>query len=173
MSLGEVHPTLSPSMDIQISSNFERFLFELFGRDGAAVAGLLGTLRREGRFEVTADKLERARGWFAAARFDDEETLRCIAETHRRTGTVVDPHTAVGILAAQARRPAPEAPVIALATADPAKFPDAVERATGIKPELPPALADLHRRPERRHLLPNDADAVRGFISARLREALG
>jgi threonine synthase len=171
MSLGTVHPTLSPSMDIQISSNFERFLFELFDRDGAAVAAMLGKLRKEGRFEVLGDHLRRARSWFAAARFDDEETLRGIAETHRRTGAVVDPHTAVGILAAHARRPPPEVPVIALATADPAKFPDAVERATGMKPELPPALADLHARPERRHLLPNDADAVRRVISARLQEA--
>jgi threonine synthase len=171
MSLGPVHPTLSPSMDIQISSNFERFLFELYDRDGAAVAALLGKLRRERRFEVSADLLERARGWFAAARFDDEETVRAIAEIHQRSGIVVDPHTAVGILAAEARRPAPEVPVIAIATADPAKFPDAVERAIGIRPVSPPAIGDLHARPERRHLLPNDADAVRRFISARLQEA--
>jgi threonine synthase len=84
---------------------------------------------------------------------------------------VVDPHTAVGILAARARRPAPEVPVVALATADPAKFPDAVERATGLRPALPPSLADLLARPERRRLLPNDPAAVRQVISARLQEA--
>jgi threonine synthase len=171
MSLGPVHPTLSPSMDIQVSSNFERFLFELYDRDGAAVAGLLGKLRKEGRFKVSDERLKQARRWFAAARFDDEETLRGVARIHRRTGVVVDPHTAVGILAAEARRPAPEVPVIQLATADPAKFPDAVQKATGLTPELPAALADLHRRPEHRHLLPNDARAVRDYISARLREA--
>jgi threonine synthase len=170
MSLGQVHPTVSPSMDIQVSSNFERFLFELHARDGAAVAALLGKLRKEGRFEVAEDKLSQARRWFAAARFFDDDTLRAIAETYHRTGIVVDPHTAVGILAAEARRPAPQVPVIQLATADPAKFPDAVQKATGLRPELPPALADLHRRPERRRLLPNDATAVRDFISARLQE---
>jgi threonine synthase len=170
MSLGEVHPTLSPSMDIQISSNFERFLFELYERDGAAIAALLSKLRKEGRFEVPAEKLQQARRWFAAARFDDEETLRAIAQTHRRSGIVVDPHTAVGILAAEARRPKADVPVIALATADPAKFPEAVERAVGFRPQLPPALADLHGRAERRHLLPNRAEAVRDFIAARLQE---
>jgi threonine synthase len=168
MSLGAVHPTLSPSMDIQVSSNFERFLYELYDRDGGAVASLIGRLRREGRFEVGADRLSAARRVFAAARFDDEETLRGISEVHARSGIVVDPHTAVGILAARARRPDARAPLVALATADPAKFPDAVERALGRRLSLPPSLAHLLRGPERRHLLPNDAAAVRRFIAERL-----
>ncbi len=170
MSLGPVHPTLSPSMDIQISSNFERFLFELHDRDGLAVAALIGQLRAEGGFAVPAERLARAKNWFSAASFNDEETLAGIAETHRRAGVTVDPHTAVGILAAAARRPPAEVPVVALATADPAKFPEAVERATGTAPDLPAWLADLHDRPERVHLLANDAAAVRGFIARRLRE---
>jgi threonine synthase len=168
MSLGTVHPTLSPSMDIQVSSNFERFLFELYDRDGGAVAGLIGGLRRDGRFDVGAGRLAAARRSFAAARFDDEETLRAIAETHARCGVVVDPHTAVGLLAARETRPRAQVPVIALATADPAKFPDAVERAIGRRPALQPWLADLIHRPERRHLLPNDTAAVRRFIAERL-----
>ncbi len=170
MGLGTVHPTLSPSMDIQISSNFERFLFELYDRDGEAVGALIGNLRREGRFEVPAERLKRAKRLFAAARFDDDETLEAMTRIHARTGILADPHTAVGILAAAARRPEGEVPVIALATADPAKFPEAVARATGVRPALPTALADLYERPERRNLLPNDADAVRRFIQARLRE---
>ncbi len=170
MALGRVHPTLSPSMDIQISSNFERLLFELYDGDGAAVQALIQDLRSAGRFAVAANKLARAREVFAAARFDDAQTLRGIALTHARTGIVLDPHTAVGLLAAQACRPAPEVPVVTLATADAAKFPDAVERAIGLRPALPPALADLYERKERRTLLPNDAGAVRSFMVERLRK---
>ncbi len=171
MTLSAVHPTLSPSMDIQISSNFERLLFELYDGDGAAVRSLIEKLRSAGRFAVAEDKLARAREVFAAVRFDDAETLRGIAETYAQTGIVVDPHTAVGLLAARACRPEPEVPVITLATADPAKFPGAVERAIGLRPALPPALSDLHRRKERRTLQPNDAGAVRRFIQDRLRES--
>ncbi len=170
MALERAHPTLSPSMDIQISSNFERLLFELHDGDGAAVQRLIQDLRSQRRFAVAQDKLTRAKAVFAAARFDDAETLRAIAETHARTGIVVDPHTAVGLLAAKACRPEPEVPVVTLATADPAKFPDAVARAIGLRPALPPALADLHERKERRTLLPNDAGAVRRFMAERSRE---
>ncbi|HXV25302.1 MAG TPA: threonine synthase [Alphaproteobacteria bacterium] len=168
MQPGTVHPTLSPSMDIQISSNFERFLFELYDRDGGAVGALVDALRRKGRFEVPSERLARAKKLFAAAWFDDDETLETIGRIHTRTGILVDPHTAVGILAAAARRPAPEVPVISLSTADPAKFPETVARACGVRPALPPALGRLHERPERQDLLPNDADAVRRLIQARL-----
>jgi threonine synthase len=169
MSLGEVHPTLSPSMDIQISSNFERLLFELYDRNGTAVRRLVQELRSEGRFAVSQDALASAREVFAAARFDDAQTLRGIAETHARTGVVVDPHTAVGLLAAAACRPEPEVPVVALATADPAKFPEAIERALGFRPELPTGLADLFEREERQKRLPKDVGAVRNFISENLK----
>jgi threonine synthase len=169
MSLGTVHPTLSPSMDIQISSNFERLLFELYDRDGAAVARLIQELRSQGRFTVSAKALDGARQVFAAARFDDAETLRVIAETQARSGVLIDPHTAIGVLAAGTCRPAPAVPVIALATADPAKFPDAIERAVGSRPALPPTLADLFDRQERQVLLPNDVNAVRNFISEHAR----
>jgi threonine synthase len=169
MSLGMVHPTLSPSMDIQISSNFERLLFELYDRDGAAVARLIQELRAERRFAVSAKALESARAVFAAARFDDAQTLRGIAETLAASGVLIDPHTAIGVLAARACRPASEVAVVALATADPAKFPDAIERAVGSKPAPPPMLADLFDREERQVSLPNDVDAIRNFINANAR----
>ncbi|HKY65250.1 MAG TPA: threonine synthase, partial [Acidimicrobiales bacterium] len=141
-----VVPTLSPSMDIQVSSNHERLLFELLGRDGAATAELMGRFRGVGSVEAPVDPV------FAAASLDDRETLDVIADLHRRTGHLVDPHTAIGIGAALRCRAAdPDAagrPVVCLATAHPAKFPDAVEQATGVRPALPDHLADLFDRPE-------------------------
>ncbi len=155
-----VTPTLSPSMDIQVSSNHERLLFELLGRDGAATAELMGRFRALGAVEVPRDPT------FVAASLDDRATLAEIADLHRRTGYLADPHTAVGIGAARACRPAgdPATPVVCMATAHPAKFPDAVERAVGVRPALPPALADLFDRPERYDVLPADVDAVRDHV---------
>ena len=139
-------PTLSPSMDIQVSSNLERLLFELLDRDGAATAELMAPLpgRRLGRGAVATPT-------FAAARLDDDGTLAEIADVHGRTGYLVDPHTAVGLGAAPAAAAGDPAtcPIVCLATAHPAKFPDAVEEATGIRPALPDHLADLLDRPER------------------------
>jgi threonine synthase len=154
----DVVPTLSPSMDIQMSSNHERLLFELLGRDGAATAELMGRFRALGSVEGPRDPV------FAAASLDDEATLAVIAGLHRRTGYLADPHTAVGIGAAGACRRHPDLPMVCLATAHPAKFPDAVERATGTRPTLPDALADLFERPERYEVLPADVDAVRRYV---------
>jgi threonine synthase len=157
-----VVPTLSPSMDIQVSSNHERLLFELLGRDGAATAELMTRFRAVGSVEAPHDPT------FAAASLDDAATVAEIADLHRRTGYVADPHTAVGIGAARAVGALGGAvggrPVVCLATAHPAKFPDAVEQATGIRPALPPALADLFDRPERYELLGADLDAVRAHV---------
>ncbi|MBM3561102.1 MAG: threonine synthase, partial [Alphaproteobacteria bacterium] len=148
MSLAPVVPSLSPSMDIQVSSNFERLLFELAGRDGAAVAAAMTTFRRDGRLPVSAAQLADARTLFAGHRSDDEDTLVTMARVHAATGMLVDPHTATAISAAAASG-AGEGPRIVLATAHPAKFPDAVEKATGVRPALPPHLADLFSRRER------------------------
>ena len=156
----EVVPTLSPSMDIQVSSNHERLLFELLGRDGARVADVLGRFRGIGSVEVPRDPR------FEAASIDDDATLAIIRDLHERTGMLVDPHTAVGIGAARARRRDPEVPMVCLATAHPAKFPDAVERATGVRPPLPERLADLFERPERFDSLPADLALVQAYVGS-------
>jgi threonine synthase len=154
----EVVPTLSPSMDIQVSSNLERLLFERLGRDGAATEELLGRFRGVGSAEAPMDPR------FEAASIDDDATLEIIRDLHARTGMLVDPHTAVGIGAARARRRDPAVPMVCLATAHPAKFPDAVERATGIRPPLPERLADLFDREERCDLLPADLSEVQAYV---------
>ena len=157
-----VVPTLSPSMDIQVSSNHERLLFELLGRDGAATAELMGRFRALGAVETPSDPS------FVAASLDDAATLAEIADLHRRTGYLADPHTAVGIGAARAVGAGPAGeegrPVVCMATAHPAKFPDAVERATGVRPALPPHLADLFEREERYDVLGADLAAVRAHV---------
>jgi threonine synthase len=159
----EVVPTLSPSMDIQVSSNHERLLFELLDRDGSATAELMGRFRSLGSVEGPRDPV------FAAASLDDDATVQVIADLHRRTGYLADPHTAVGIGAARQRRRRPDLPMVCLATAHPAKFPDAVERATGIRPLLPAHLADLLERPERYDVLPADVGAVRAYVDDAVR----
>jgi threonine synthase len=156
----EVVPTLSPSMDIQVSSNHERLLFELLGRDAARTAELLQRFRGLGAVEVPRDPR------FDAARLDDGETLAVIRDLYERTGVLVDPHTAVGIGAARAVRRDPDVPMVCLATAHPAKFPDAVERATGVRPALPDRLADLFDRPERYDVLPADLAQVQAHVAA-------
>jgi threonine synthase len=163
-SAGEVAPTMSPSMDIQVASNFERLLYDLCARDGAAVARLLGGFAARKTLQVSGDALGRARELFDAARVDEEETAATMAEVLRATGQLVDPHTAVGVRAGRACRGDPNTPLIALATAHPAKFPDAVARATGVRPRLPERLADLLERPERCTVLPNDLAAVQRHI---------
>ncbi|MEM7276008.1 MAG: threonine synthase [Actinomycetota bacterium] len=154
----EVSPSLSPSMDIQISSNFERLLWEASGRDGAAVAELIATLREDGQAEVPGEWYQAILDDFDGDRLDDDGTLERIEQTLARAELVVDPHTAVGLHAAE--RADTAVPMIALATADPAKFPDAVQRATGIRPELPGHLSEIMTRPERYETLPNHLDPV-------------
>jgi threonine synthase len=169
LAIHEVHPTLSPSMDIQVSSNLERLLFELYGRDGTAVAELMQEFRDRGYASVDPDRLASLRETFRADRLDDTETLDVIRRTHDDDGTLVDPHTAVGLGVAERRHRTGDPPMVCLATAHPAKFPDAVEQATGIRPELPARLADLHDRPERYDTLPNDLAAVRAYVESTVR----
>ncbi|MSO81024.1 MAG: threonine synthase [Alphaproteobacteria bacterium] len=171
MSLAPVVPSLSPSMDIQVSSNFERLLFELAGRDGAAVAAAMAAFRSDGTLPVTPAQLAEARTLFAGHRSDDEDTLATMARVHAATGMLVDPHTATAISAAAALAPS-GSPRIVLATAHPAKFPDAVERATGVRPALPPHLADLFDRPERCATLPGDVGAIAAHIRSRAGRAV-
>ena len=168
MEISAVAPTLSPSMDIQVSSNFERLLFEVKGRDGAAVAEAIRVFRRTGSLPVDDRAWQAVRGQFSGHRVDDARILRTIGETYARTGMLIDPHTAVAVAAARAEPPG-QSPMVALACAHPAKFPDAVERATGIRPPLPAVLGDLFDRPEQFTVLPNDVGAVARFLRNRAR----
>ena len=156
----DVVPTLSPAMDIQVSSNHERLLFELLGRDGRATAELIGRFRAVGSVEAPREPA------FSAASLDDDATLAVIADLHGRTGYVADPHTAVGIGAGRAARRHPDLPLVCLATAHPAKFPDAVERAIGVRPDPPERLAAVLDRPERYEVLPADVEAVAAHVEA-------
>jgi len=169
-----VQPTASPSMDIQISSNFERLLFEAYDRDGAAIRRLMAGLAQSKAFSLDEAPLARIRQEFAAEAVGEADVAAEMAETYRATGYVLDPHTAVGTRAGRALlAERPDVPVIALSTAHPAKFPDAVEKATGIRPALPPHMADLMERPERFTVLPNDQGAVERFIRERARAVRG
>jgi len=164
MSVAEVHPTLSPSMDIQVSSNFERLLFDLLGRDGDKVAAAMTDFRTSGKLTIDRSQWQNAKGLFHGHAVDDERTKAVIAEIFEKTGELTDPHSAIGIDGAYARRGDPTVPMVSLATAHPAKFPDAVEAATGIRPALPARLADLYQREERFTVLPNDLTEVSNFI---------
>jgi threonine synthase len=168
MTIGEVHPTLSPSMDIQVSSNLERLLFEVYGRDGSSIAELMARFRAEGTVSVDAGRLDLLSEHWSACRVDDEDTRAAIASVHDRTGMLIDPHTAVGLAAALGGRADLTIPMVVLATAHPAKFPDAVEAATGVRPPLPDHLSDLFERPERYEIVANDLATVRGVIEATL-----
>jgi threonine synthase len=163
MTARGVEPSLSPSMDIQVSSNFERLLFELMDRDAPATASLMQDFRRTGRMPVPDAAWRRATAVFQGLALDDAEIEAAIRRIHETTGYLADPHTAIGI---EAARMAGMAPVVAMATAHPAKFPDAVEKATGIRPSLPPRLAHLMSGTERFVRAPNDLAAVETLIRA-------
>lgn len=165
MAMHDVVPTSSPAMDIQISSNFERLLFELLGRDGEEVASRMADFRDQGSVDLS-DVVGPMREVFSAARLDDEAVTRIIAATYRRSDVVVDPHTAVGLGAAALLHHDPSVPIVCVATAHPAKFPDAVEAAIGVRPELPAALRDLLDREERCVRLPNDLGEVEDHIAS-------
>lgn len=162
---GQVEPSISPSMDIQVSSNFERLLFELYDREGPAVAQLMGDLSTLGEFALSQGAVDRLRDEFDSARVSEDETRTTIRETLARTGKVICPHTAVAIHAAKARRGDPAVPMVVLATAHAAKFPDAVEAACGVRPALPPSMADLFDRPERVTQVPNDLAAIEALVA--------
>ena len=168
MSAAPVLPSLSPSMDIQVSSNFERLLFEMNGRDGGATAEQLQHFRASGRLSVEPDqRAEFLDGVFQAARLDDTETLDVISRTYRESGMLLDPHTAVGVGAVAKLRAdgTLRGTTVTLATAHPAKFPDAVERATGVRPALPSHLANLFELDEHVTRLPNDLATIQQFVA--------
>jgi threonine synthase len=168
MSIRPVEPSLSPSMDIQVSSNFERLLFDLLDRSGAAVTAAIAAFRATGRLALPEPAWRRARALFDSARFSDEETLAVIRSFHAETGRLIDPHTAIGLAAGRARRKDAATALVVLETAHPAKFPDAVRRATGVAPALPERLADLMSREEHCTVLPNDKAALAAFLLERV-----
>jgi threonine synthase len=151
-------------MDIQVASNFERLLFDAYGRDSQAVRGLMASLAQSRRFTLSARALTDIRAIFSADRADEDETAATIRTMLRETGHFIDPHTAVGVAVAEKETRDPSVPMIVLGTAHAAKFPDAVEAACGVRPALPEWLADLDRRPERVAVLPVDQIAVERHI---------
>ena len=166
MTASRVVATMSPSMDIQVSSNFERLLFEMNSRDGRATARQMADFRSSGSLSVTSEQFGRwIRPVFRGQRCSDADTLSMSSRTHREHGVLVDPHTAVGLVATEACAE-PDEPVVTLATAHPAKFADAVERATGLRPALPDHLGDLMTRTERFVELANDLATVQGFVAS-------
>jgi threonine synthase len=167
----EVVATSSPSMDIQVSSNFERLLFEACGRDSGEVRRLMASLTQSQRFSLSSRTLAAIRSLFAADRADEDETAATIRVTLRETSRLVDPHTAVGLAVAEKETRDPAVPMIVLGTAHPAKFPDAVEAACGLRPALPEWLAGLPDRPERATPMPVDQGAIERFILAASRAA--
>ncbi|KAF0113956.1 MAG: threonine synthase [Rhodospirillaceae bacterium] len=169
MTMQMVVPTLSPSMDIQVSSNFERLLFELYDQEGDAVERLMEQFRETGTFSITHDRLYDIRKIFRGFSLDDNETRDIIADVYARTGEHVDPHTAIGIAAGRAIGPDIGMPVITLATAHPAKFPQAIREATGREPVLPERLAAVLACKERFTVLPVDLAAVKEHIRLRAR----
>ena len=159
LDLGEVVPTLSPSMDIQVPSNLERLMFEMYGSDGGRLARAMVRLREAGCLEVPEGPQTSI---FESRWYDDRATKKVMADIYRNTGRIVDPHTAIGIGAARDSRVG--GPVVCLATAHPAKFPAAVDAAVGRTAPVPPALAGLEKRPERVTRMPDDLASVGRFL---------
>ncbi len=163
-----VQSSLSPSMDIQISSNFERLLFDLCGQSGAEVQKLMDVMRDKGEFTLTPQQLGQARQYFTASRVSDELTLATIADVYKESGYVLDPHSAVGVaVARQLKLELPE-PVVCLACAHPAKFPETIQRSIGITPARPAAVSDLLQKTERSVLLPADRNKIERFMAEKL-----
>ena len=167
----DVIATTSPSMDIQVSSNFERLLFDAYGRDAPAVRALMGSLAQSGRFMVSAQALKELRSLFTADRADEQECAAEIRAWMREADYCVDPHTAVALAVAEKETRDPSVPMVVLSTAHPAKFPDAVKAACGFVPALPDRLADLAKRKERITVLPADQAAVERYVTSVSRAA--
>jgi len=162
---GETIPSISPSMDIQVSSNFERALFDAYGRDGGAVAQLMDELKAGG-FEISQGAMQALGEIYASGRASEAETSAAITRTLAETGELLCPHSAIGVHVAEAH--IGKNPMVTLATAHPAKFPDAVEAASGIRPPLPSRMADLYDRSERVERVPNDLAALQDHIRGKL-----
>src|SRR5471030_1116188 len=167
----DVVATTSPSMDIQVSSNFERLLFETCGRDAKQVAALMGSLAQSRRFTVPAPALKEMRAQFTADKATEQESAAAIRAWMREAGYCADPHTAVGLAVAEKETRNPSVPMVVLSTAHPAKFPDAVKAACGVTPALPDWLADLSSRPERVRVLPTDQGQIEKFVLSASRAA--
>ncbi|MDD7971807.1 threonine synthase [Roseinatronobacter alkalisoli] len=163
-----VKPSISPSMDIQVSSNFERALFDAYGRDGAAVAQLMDELKSSGGFHISQGALEFLREIFTSGRASEGETSQTISRIHANTAEILCPHSAVGVHVAEQNLSA--TPMVTLATAHPAKFPDAVESAMGTRPALPERMADLFDRPERVTRLSGDLAELQAHIRGNIRK---
>lgn len=165
-STGTVTPTAAPSMDIQVSSNFERLLFDLCGRDGAAISAQMAEFERTKAMQLTNAQAQGAAALFSSASADGDEMSLAMRWAWEHCGEIIDPHTACGLHAARAAGIDPAIPVVTLATAHPAKFGDAVERAIGIRPALPVRVGDLFERAERMTELPGDYDAIAEYVAA-------
>ena len=163
---GETIPSISPSMDIQVSSNFERALFDAYQRDGGAVSQLMDELK-DGGFQVSQGAMQALQDHYVSGRATEDETRAEIKRTLAESGELLCPHSAVGVHVARDYLKS-DTPMVTLATAHPAKFPDAVEAATGIRPPLPPRMADLYERSERLTRVPNDLDALKAHIKEHL-----
>ena len=167
-SAGGVTPTITPSMDIQVSSNFERLLFDCGGRDGAAMAAQMRGFETSRAMHLTNAQAEGAAALFASQSVDQIETARAVQQAYQGAQQIIDPHTAVGLGAAHALVAAgaidPVVPIVTLATAHPAKFPDAVERAIGVRPSLPSRVGDLFGREERMVELAGDYATTRDYV---------
>ena len=170
-SVGTVTATAAPSMDIQVSSNFERLLFDLHGRDGGALAASMKGFEANRKFSLSSAMRAEAAGIFTSARVEPDAMDLAMRRACEGSGMLLDPHTAIGLAAAHAADLPKEVAIVTLATAHPAKFPDAVERATGMRPPLPRRVGDLFDREERYDLLPNDLAAVQAYIAERARAA--
>lgn len=173
MQIRDVSPSLSPSMDIQVSSNFERLLFDLYNRDGSTTKSILDEFRNKGLFEIPEASLRKTREMFESIAVDDIRTVNRISETFKATGEVLDPHSAIGVEAAitfmSSQSSKLDIPVVSLACAHPAKFPEAVQSATGQHPNLPHDLKDLLDRDEHLTVLSNDFQEVSSYIASHSR----
>ncbi len=166
-SAGKVTTTATPSMDIQVSSNFERLLFDLSGRDGPCLAKMMSDFETSKAMTIPKDMIAGAKPLFTSARIDANGMALAMRRAAERSGQQIDPHTAIGLAAAYESDVAADVPIVTLATAHPAKFRDAVERATGTRPSLPSRIGSLFEREERFDTLPATIEAIRDYVSAR------
>ncbi len=166
-SAGNVTQTSSPSMDIQVSSNFERLLFDLYDRSGSDISHLMDDFNASKTLQLSNSAREKAAGLFVSHRVDEDDVLLMLRRAYEQMGQVLDPHTAIGLAAAYAYQGSSAAPIVTLATAHPAKFRDVVERGTGVRPTMPARVAGLFDRAERYDRLENDLSKLQAYIAAR------
>jgi len=167
MSKSELKHSLSPSMDIMVSSNFERLLFDLYDRDGKAVSELLNRFKAQA-VSLDPERLSKLQATFDSASVNDDDTCNTIADVFAQTGYLLDPHTAIGVKAGRDKNADSAVPMITLATAHPVKFPDAVVKAGIEPPKLPAHLTDLFEREERYTVLDNTLQDVQQFMMSKL-----